>query len=181
MKCQIVFSRKNKKKIISLSSADFAHSVLRVNGMQVLLSEKNILTLIQRITPCYALVHTVPHSYASHFTFPWSAKSWTLCTHMWLAGLEFNSPVNAVKVMLSWSVYIATLFLGRLSPLAVDQNLCTFFYQKLTLFFVNQQKGENDQWKYFMINLHERILLDPADTKPTTSWSPVGRASDWAT
>ena len=31
MKCQILFSRKNKKNIISLSSAEFAHSIESVN------------------------------------------------------------------------------------------------------------------------------------------------------
>ena len=31
MKCQILFSRKNKKSIISLSSAEFAHSMISVN------------------------------------------------------------------------------------------------------------------------------------------------------
>ena len=30
MKCQILFSRKNKKNIISLSSAKFAHSMVSV-------------------------------------------------------------------------------------------------------------------------------------------------------
>ena len=32
-----------------------------------------------------------------------------------------------------------------------------------------------------MINLHERMLPDPAGIEPATSWSPDGRASDWAT
>ena len=31
MKCQILFSRKNKKNIINLSSADFAQRVVKVN------------------------------------------------------------------------------------------------------------------------------------------------------
>ena len=31
-----------------------------------------------------------------------------------------------------------------------------------------------------MIHLHERIFPDPAGIEPATSWSPVGRASDWA-
>ena len=31
MKCQILFSRKNKKNIIRLSSAESAHSVVSVN------------------------------------------------------------------------------------------------------------------------------------------------------
>ena len=32
MKCQILFSGKNKKNIISLSSAEFAHSMVSVKG-----------------------------------------------------------------------------------------------------------------------------------------------------
>ena len=31
----------------------------------------------------------------------------------WLVGLEFNAPVNTIKVLLSQSVYLTTLFLGR--------------------------------------------------------------------
>ena len=34
-----------------------------------------------------------------------------------VVGLEFNSPVNCIKVMLSRSVYLTTLFLGRVSPI----------------------------------------------------------------
>ena len=32
-----------------------------------------------------------------------------------------------------------------------------------------------------MIYLYEKMLPDPAGIKPATSWSPVGRASTWAT
>ena len=32
-----------------------------------------------------------------------------------------------------------------------------------------------------MINLHERMLPTSAGVEPATSWSPVGRASNWAT
>ena len=35
--------------------------------------------------------------------------------------------------------------------------------------------GENDRRKYFMINLHERMLPTSAGVEPVTSWSPVGR------
>ena len=35
---------------------------------------------------------------------------------------EFYDPVNTVKVMLSWSVNLLTLFLGRLHPLMVNQH-----------------------------------------------------------
>ena len=39
--------------------------------------------------------------------------------------------------------------------------------------FLNQQKGENDRRKYFMINLQERMLPTLAGVEPTTSWSLV--------
>ena len=48
-----------------------------------------------------------------------------------------------------------TFFWEGLVLLAINQYLCTFFHQKLSL---NQQKGENDGRKYLMINLHERML-----------------------
>ena len=43
--------------------------------------------------------------------------------HTWLSysvliGLKFNGPVNTIKIMLSRSVYLTTLFLGRFSPLS---------------------------------------------------------------
>ena len=41
--------------------------------------------------------------------------------------------------------------------------------------FLNQRKGENDRRKYFMINLHERMLPTSTGVEPSTSWSPVGR------
>ena len=37
--------------------------------------------------------------------------------------------------------------------------------------FLNQQKGENDRIKYFMINLHERMLPTSAGIEPPTSCS----------
>ena len=44
-----------------------------------------------------------------------------------LVGLEWNCPVNTIKVMLSRSFYLNTIF-----PLSRNQYLCTFFHQKLT-------------------------------------------------
>ena len=35
--------------------------------------------------------------------------------------------------------------------------------------------GHNDRRKYFMINLHKRILPTSAGVEPATSWSPIGR------
>ena len=46
---------------------------------------------------------------------------------------------------------------------------------------MNQRKGENDRRKYFMINLHEKMLPTSAGVEPATFWSPVGRTSNWAT
>ena len=40
---------------------------------------------------------------------------------------------------------------------------------------LNKRKGENDHRKYFMINLHERMLPTSAGVEPATSWSPVGQ------
>ena len=41
--------------------------------------------------------------------------------------------------------------------------------------FLNPRKGENDRRKYFMVNLHERMLPTSAGVELATSWSPVGR------
>ena len=54
------------------------------------------------------------------------------------------------------------------------------FARNWQLSFLNQRKGENERRKYFMINLHERMLPGPAEIEPVASWSPVERASYWA-
>ena len=43
------------------------------------------------------------------------------CKDHTLVGLEFNGPVNTIKIMLSQSVYLTTLFLGRMLCKAFDQ------------------------------------------------------------
>ena len=87
--------------------------------------------------------------------------------------LRFYGPVNPMGSCRARSVYLTTHILGRLSPLSGSPVLCTFFRQKLP--FLNQRKGENDRRKYFMINLHERMLPTSAGVEPATSWSPIGR------
>ena len=47
--------------------------------------------------------------------------------------------------------------------------------------FLQQRKGKNECRMYFMINLHERMLPDPAGIEPTNSWSQVRCTSIWAT
>ena len=46
--------------------------------------------------------------------------------------------------------------------------------------FLNQRKGENGRWNYFMTNLHERMLPD-VRIKPAIVRIPGGSASDRAT
>ena len=59
--------------------------------------------------------------------------------------------------------------------------LCTFFRQKLTITLLESAKRENDRRKSFMIKSSRKNVADPMGVKPTTSWSPVGCASNWAT
>ena len=74
------------------------------------------------------------------------------------------------------------LVLCRHSPLSGSASICahSFIRNWHWLPFLNQWKGENNCRKYFMINLHERMVPDPVGIQPSNSWSPVGRASDWA-
>ena len=71
--------------------------------------------------------------------------------------LRFYGPVNLMWSCRAWLVYLTTHLLGRLSPLSGKPVLCTFFHQKLTTALL-ESAGENDRRKYFMINLHERML-----------------------
>ena len=51
----------------------------------------------------------------------------------------------------------------------------------VTTALLESAEGENDCRKYFMINLHERMLPTSTGVEPVTSWSPVGLASNLAT
>ena len=95
--------------------------------------------------------------------------------------LRFYSPVNPKGSCRAWSVYLTTLLLGRLSPLSGKPVLCTFIRQKRQLPFLNQQKGENDRRKYFMINLHERMLPTSAGLNPRPPRLQLDGAANWAT
>ena len=63
----------------------------------------------------------------------------------------------------------------------VNQYCAHSFARNWQLPFLNQQKGENERRKYFMINLQKRMLPTSAGDEPATSWSPAGCASNWAT
>ena len=49
MKCQILFSRKNKKNIVSLLSDEFVHSIVTVNNKEMLTSKKVVLITKTRL------------------------------------------------------------------------------------------------------------------------------------
>ena len=57
----------------------------------------------------------------------------------------------------------------------VNQYCAYSFARNWQLPFLYQRKGENDRRKYFMINLHKRMLPTSAGVEPATSWSPAGR------
>ena len=59
-------------------------------------------------------------------------------------------------------------------PLSRLTSICGHsFARNWQLFFLNQRKGENYGRKYFMINLHERMLRNPAGIKPATSLTRI--------
>ena len=75
--------------------------------------------------------------------------------------VEALRPSQPYGVMSSVVSYLTTLLLGRLSPL---NQYCTHsFTRNWQLPFL---KGQNDCRKYFMINLHERMLLTRRGSNP---------------
>ena len=94
--------------------------------------------------------------------------------------VEVLQPHQLIRVMSSQSVYLTTLFLGRLSPLRGWPVLCMFFRQKLTTALLESVEGKEWPLKIFQ-DLYKRMLPDLAGIEPSTSWSPVGCASDWVT
>ena len=75
--------------------------------------------------------------------------------HSGLSTILFYVPVNTVKVVLSWSVNLLALFLGKFSPLS-GVNLCAFtFASNRQLLFLYQEKG---RITVEMINLQESYV-----------------------
>ena len=72
---------------------------------------------------------------------------------------EILRPSQPIRVMSSWSVYLTTLFPGQVWSSKQLTCICEHsFARNWQLPFLDQQKGENDHRKYFMINLHERLF-----------------------
>ena len=76
----------------------------------------------------------------------------------WLFVLRFYSPVMSSGVMSSAISLPNQTFTGQASPLSGQLVLSTFFCQKLTTALLESRKEETARRKYFMINLHERML-----------------------
>ena len=95
-----------------------------------------------------------------------------------------NTEFNTFKKHMLWIfvclfVYVEVLWPSQPNGVmssAISLHNHTFTARNWQLPFLNQQKGENDHRKYFMINLYERMLLTSAGVQPATSWSPVGRS-----
>ena len=64
---------------------------------------------------------------------------------------------------------------------AVNQYCAYSFARNWQLPFLDQLMGENDHRKNLMIKSPWKNVADPVGIKPTTSWSPVEHASNWAT
>ena len=63
----------------------------------------------------------------------------------------------------------------------VNQYCAHSFARNWQVPFFNQRKGENDHRKYFMINLHERILRPHRGLNPRPPGLQSDDASNWAT
>ena len=62
----------------------------------------------------------------------------------------------------------------------VNQYCAHSFARNWQLPFLNQWKGQNDHRKYFMIKSPQKNVANLVGDEPATSWSPVGRAPNWA-
>ena len=80
--------------------------------------------------------------------------------------LRFNDPSQPTRVMLSMDSLPNHILLGRLVLFVVNQYCAHSYTRNRWLLFLNQRKGENDHRKYFMINLHERMLASQLPQRP---------------
>ena len=98
-----------------------------------------------------------------HVNFSTPTKIYSYCSFVFV--LRFYGPVNPMGSCWAWSVYQTTCLLGRLSPLSGYPVISIMHIllpetdngRNWQLPFLNQQKGENDHRKYFMINIYERM------------------------
>ena len=76
------------------------------------------------------------------------------------------------------SVYLTGRLLGRLGPLRLTSIVHILSPETDNCpSCISGRERENDRRKYFMINLHERMLPNLAGVEPATYWSPVGASN----
>ena len=99
---------------------------------------------------------------------------WTFAVHMWhknpfllcLFVLRFYGPVNPIGTCRSRSISYPHFYWAGLVLWAVNQYCAHSYARNWQLSFLNQRKGESDRRKYFMINLHERMLPTRRGSNP---------------
>ena len=89
-----------------------------------------------------------------------SATKWTL-----LDRVEVLRACEPIRVMMSAVSFPNYTFPGQ-SFKRLTSTYAHSFARNWQLPFLNQRKGENDRRKYFIINLHERMLPNPAGSNP---------------
>ena len=80
--------------------------------------------------------------------------------------LRFYGPVNSMGSCRARSVHLTALLLDSIVFSAVNQYCALSFTRNWQLPFFNQLKGDNDRRKYFMINLHKRMLPTWSNQNP---------------
>ena len=137
-----------------------------VNTVKVMLS--------QSFNPC--IYHIQPYYH------PISTQSTNFIVFRLIDWVKVLQPSQSFRVMSGVVSLPNHTFPGQATISKQLTNTCAqSFARNWQLPFLNQLEGQNDHRKYFMINLYKRMLLCPAGIEPATSWSPVGRTSDWAT
>ena len=99
MKCQILFTGKNKKNIINLSSAENAQRVVKVKGTSIITP---LLAKIRQLFNVFFIAQDTNNLFVP----------------------RFYGPVNPMGSCQAWSLYLTTLLLGRLSPLSPLNQYC---------------------------------------------------------
>ena len=113
----------------------------------------------------------------------WALSTPLLVTYLFV--LRFYGPVNPMGSCRARSVFANLRTHQYWYHIDGSEPIHTFtgqaYSSKRLTSIVHILSPENDNCPSFMINLHERILPTSAEIEPATSWSPVGRASNWAT
>ena len=96
--------------------------------------------------------------------------------YMFVLRFLWPSQPYGVKSKFTWHFYWAGLVLK-----AVNQYCAHSFARNWQLPYLNQLKEEKDLVENISWSISTKECCPPGGVKPATSWSSVGRASNWAT